>query len=488
MVSSRAKNHVPFANRKIGIFSGSLAVYGPDRMELVNLTRRVEIGANSYLLEAGGKRLVLDCGMHPKERGLAATPDYSLIDPGSVDAIVITHAHQDHIGSLPVLTRVEQSAPVYLTEPTRRIGEIMLHNSVNVMTRQRESDSILDYPLFTHRGVEFSRAMWRSVPVRRQFTLDGERGEGNGTEPTLEYFHAGHILGSAGVMIRAEGRSVFYTGDVNFERQTLMRPAEFPESGVDVLIMESTRGDSPQPEGFSREAEEERFINAVLEAFDRGESVTIPVFALGKTQELLTMFWRMRREGRLPRTPIYVGGLSTKVTTAYDAFCGSGDRGFPDFEILQELAPYVMAGNEIQSFTPKPRCIYALSSGMMTENTLSNIWARKILPDPNQSLFFVGYSDPESPAGRVRAAKHGDRIALDPAVPAVEFRCKVENFNFSAHSAREDLLRYAVALRPSKVLLVHGDPAAIGWMQRSIAERLPNSEVLVPEPGKRTPL
>jgi Cft2 family RNA processing exonuclease len=453
-------------------------------MEFVNLTRRTEIGANSYLLQIGGRNIVLDCGMHPKERGLAATPNYARIPAGTVNAIVITHAHQDHIGSLPVLTRAEQQAPVFLTEGTRRIGEIMLHNSVNVMMRQREDDNVLEYPLFTHRGIEFSRSMWRPAPVRVAFTLDGERGTGDGVEPTLEFYHAGHILGSAGVMIRGEGRTVFYTGDVNFETQTLMRPADFPAEGVDVLIMETTRGDAPLREGYTRENEERRFADAIHAAFERGGSVTIPVFALGKTQEILTMLWNMRQSKELAHTPVYIGGLSTKITGAYDALSHSADRSKAELLLLHEMAPYVLSGNEVHTFPARKHCIFALSSGMMTENTLSNLWVRKILPDPQQSLFFVGYSDPESPAGKVRAAKQGDRIVLDPDLPPVERRCEVESFNFSAHAPRESLLRYAVALRPKKIVLVHGDPPAIAWFRKELAAQLPETEIVVPDPGR----
>jgi Cft2 family RNA processing exonuclease len=452
-------------------------------MEFVNLTRRTEIGANSYLLRIAGRSIVLDCGMHPKERGLSAAPDYAKIEPGSVNAIVITHAHQDHIGSLPLLTRNEQQALVFMTEPTRRIGEIMLHNSVNVMLRQREDEGMMEYPLFTHRSIELSRSMWRPAPARTTFTLDGERGTGDGGEPTLEFWHAGHILGSAGVLIRGEGRTVFYTGDVNFEPQTLMKPADFPTEGVDVLIMETTRGDAPTREGFTREAEERRFAEAILAAFERGGSVTIPVFALGKTQEILTMLWNMRRRGELAQTPVYIGGLSTKITTAYDSLSHSADRGRPELALLQEMAPYVLSGNEVHTFPARSRCIFALSSGMMTERTLSNYWVRKILPDPKQTLFFVGYSDPESPAGRVRAAKPGDRVVLDPELPPVELRCAVESFAFSAHSAREGLLNYALALKPRKILLVHGDPPAVAWFRNELAAKLPGTEVVVPPPG-----
>jgi Cft2 family RNA processing exonuclease len=452
-------------------------------MEFVNLTRRTEIGANSYLLNVAGRSIVLDCGMHPKERGMAATPDYAKIPPGELNAIVITHAHQDHIGSLPVLTRSEQKALVFMTEATKRIGEIMLHNSVNVMVRQREDEGMMEYPLFTHRGIELSRQMWRTAPARVTFTLDGERGVGDGTEPTLEFWHAGHILGSAGVLIRGEGKTVFYTGDVNFETQTLMKPADFPTEGVDVLVMETTRGDAPTKEGFTREGEERRFAAAIQAAFERGGSVSIPVFALGKTQEVLAMLWKMRQRGELAKTPVYIGGLSTKITTAYDSLSHCADRRNPELALLQEMAPYVLSGNEVHTFPARKHCIFALSSGMMTEHTLSNFWVRKILPDPQQTLFFVGYSDPESPAGKVRAAKQGDRVLLDAEMPPVELRCTVENFTFSAHSAREGLLNYALALKPKKILLVHGDPPAVEWFRKELAAKLPGTEIVVPTPG-----
>ena len=457
-------------------------------MEFVSLNREIEIGANSYLIEVDGRRIVLDCGMHPKRRGHAAMPDYSLVSSGPLDAIVVTHAHQDHIGTLPVLTRDQQGTPVFMTEVTQRIGEIMLHNSVNVMTRQREDEGVMDYPLFTHRGVEFSREMWRPVPVRKVFTLEGDKGEGNGTEPTLEFYHAGHILGSVGVMLRGEGRSVFYTGDVNFDRQTLMAPADFPTEGVDVLVMEATRGDSPQRPEWTRADEEERLETAIRAAFERGGSVTIPVFALGKTQEILTMLWEMRRRLSRDVIPIYIGGLSTKITTAYDAFAHSPDRTRPQLQLLNEVAPYVLSGNEVHTFSPRRNCIFALSSGMMTEHTLSNYWVRKILPDANQSLFFVGYSDPESPAGKVRAAKPGDLVELDPELPPVELRCHIEEFNFSAHASRESLLDYAVRLRPRKILLVHGDPPAVAWFERELSARLPETDVIIPHPGRPVPI
>ncbi len=422
--------------------------------------------------------------MHPKREGLAGTPNFQLIPDGGVNSIIVTHAHQDHIGTLPFLTRREPKAKVLMTEPTTRIADVMLHNSVNVMLRQKEEHEIQNYPLFTHRGVEFSRQSWHPCVIGRRYDLGGERNN----EVTCEFFHSGHILGAAGVMIRAEGKTVFYTGDVNFENQTLIRGAIFPENSVDVLVMETTRGDSPTPVGYTRANEEERLIRAIRDAFGRGGSVTIPVFALGKTQELLAMFWRMRLRGLLAPVPIYIGGLSTKLSGLYDAMSHDPQRAHSEMQLLQELAPYVLSGNEVHSISPRKKCIFALSSGMMTENTLSNIFARRVLGDANQSLFFVGYSDPESPAGRVRAAHHGDEVVLDAKLPPVKLRCHMEEFNFSAHASRESLLKYAIALRPKKIILVHGDRAAIDWFQLKLYRELPETEVIIPEPGKGTEL
>ncbi len=176
-----------------------------------------------------------------------------------VDALLLSHAHLDHIGSLPVLMRQQPRARIFMTEPTAAIGEALLHNSVNVMTREREEVGVI-YPLFTHRETDRATDRWQHCPLGQPFTVDGERSPSRpDDELSFEYCEAGHVLGAAGILLRAEGRTVFYTGDVNFDQQTLLAGAVFPESGIDVLIIETTRGDSPLPEGYTREAEERAF-------------------------------------------------------------------------------------------------------------------------------------------------------------------------------------------------------------------------------------
>lgn len=454
-------------------------------MKFINLTRQTEIGANCYYLESGEQRFILDSGMHPKpQEGDDALPNFALLGGREVDAILISHAHQDHIGTLPVLMRRQPQARVFMTEATTEIGTALLHNSVNVMTRQREELGTALYPLFTHKETDRAVDAWRSCRFRQTITLAGDRArQGKECGVTFEFVDAGHVLGSAGIVLRAEGRTFFYTGDVNFDDQTIAQGAIFPEGGVDVLIIECTRGDHPLPEGFTRAAEERRLAEAITRAFERGGCILMPVFALGKTQEALAMIYRFRREKLLGDFPVYIGGLSTKMTEIYDRFALTSRRNFPRLQLLEEVQPFVLNGQTIADAPAKPGRIYALSSGMMTPKTLSNTFARRVLEDPKHSIFFVGFADPASPAGVLRAAKPGDLVSLDPDEPPQQWRCNIETFQFSAHASRESLIAYVKKLAPKKVLLVHGDPPAVEWIRAQAAGALPDSEVIVPTPG-----
>ena len=456
-------------------------------MKFINLTRRTEIGANSYYLEIGGHRLVLDCGMHPKEAGEAALPNFKPIAPpgrGQLDAIIISHAHQDHIGTLPVLMRRQPNARVFMTETTAEIGDALLHNSVNVMTRQREELGAVLYPLFTHREADRASEHWHLCPLRQPMSISGERVSARDTDAlSFEFFDAGHVLGSAGILLRAEGRTIFYTGDVNFDDQTIMPAASFPEEKIDILIMESTRGDHAKPANWTRAGEERRLAGAIDGAFQRGACVLIPVFALGKTQELLAMLYKFRREQLLRDFPVYIGGLSSKMTDIYDRRAAMSRRQLPRLQLMDVVAPFILNGDTIHDTPARAGRIYALSSGMMTPKTLSNIFARRVIDNPQHSIFFVGYAAPESPAGVLRDAPDGGEVILDPAEPAQRVRCSRKQFQFSAHASREDLIDYATKLSPKKIVLVHGDPPAVEWIRATLSASLPGTEVIVPTPG-----
>ena len=195
------------------------------------------------------------------------------------------------------------------------------------------------------------------------------------------------------------------------------------------------------------------------------------------------MLCKFRRAGILGEFPVYIGGLSSKMTETYDRRSGMSRRQLARVQLLPEVAPFVLNGQTIRETAPRPGRIFALSSGMMTPKTLSNIFAHRIVEDPRHSVFFVGYADPMSPAGILRDAADGAEITLDPDEPPRRVNCRREQFQFSAHASRESLVEYAVKVSPGKIVLVHGDPPAVEWMRATLSERLPGTPVIVPPPG-----
>jgi Cft2 family RNA processing exonuclease len=445
-----------------------------------SLCRHAGIGANSYLLETRDVRVVLDAGMHPKHEGMEAVPHYEFIEEGTLDSVIVTHSHLDHVGTLPVLLEDHPEAKVFMTPETAELASAMLHNSVNVMQAKRLEHGITEYPLFDHRELDRITATFEARGIERPFNLD--------LEGTLRAtFHdAGHILGSVGVTIESAEKRVMYTGDVNFEQSTIQKGALFPEDHVDALIVETTRGAQARAAGYDRTNEENEFAEAISRVLARKGSVLVPVFAMGKTQEVLAMLHRFKSEGRVPNhAPVYIGGLSTKMTHVYDRFSDVSRRHLPGFRFLKDME---IEGSDRKRKGPIPfgtGCIYALSSGMMSENTVSNIFARQgLLENKRNGLFFVGYCDPETPGGKIRAAKSGEIIQLDAEHGGVPLNCEMRVFDFSGHSTRDDIADYAVKIRPKKIFLVHGDDDAVAWFQKELQQRLPDSQIIVPIPGE----
>ena len=453
-------------------------------MLFTNLTRGNEIGANSYLLDFGDDgRIVLDAGMHPRGEGIEGLPMLEKLRFDSVGTILVSHAHHDHTGSLPLLMREQPGARVFLSEATYYLAEPLLHNSVQVMLRQKEEHGIAEYPLFTHRELDQLMKVWQACGLNRPWSLRGYPDPES--EPlTFDFHDAGHILGSVGTAIRHRGRTIFYAGDVNFTDQTIMRAAEFPRQDIDTLIIETTRGAQPRPPNFSREDAVERLAVALEETFAKGGAALMPVFAMGKTQELLAQLNFLQKMRRIPQTPIYIGGLGRTFCDIYDRLAARTRRKYPRLQLLDDIQPQVMDGRRARDFSPKKGHIYLISSGMMTEHTLSNIFAQEFLAHDRHSIFFVGYCDPDSPAGKLRATKRGDSVTLNAASGPQPVRCRVEHFDFTAHAQREDLLSYILDVKPRVCLLVHGDKAALEWFQQELAAQAPGMKVIIPPPGE----
>jgi Cft2 family RNA processing exonuclease len=448
-------------------------------MRFRNLTRRREIGANSYLLERGEDRVVLDAGMHPKQVGFDALPDFGPLPHDSANALIITHAHHDHIGALPVLMTKQPTSPVFMTEQTGEIMSGMLHNSVNVMTSQRMEKGINEYPLFTHKELDENRAQYIYRDLERPFEIPD-------TDWAVTFHDAGHILGSTGVMVKEAGSTFFYTGDVNFEAQTICMAADFPTEGIDVLAIETTRGTYARPADYTRKAEKERLAALIRDTFDANGSVLIPVFALGKTQEVMLMLHELHEEGLIPQMPLQIGGLGTKVTVLYDHYTDRSRRNYRGLRLLEDVKMLVQPEKRgrrsgPRQFNYQPRTIYCLSSGMMTEGTTSNQFAWRFLDNPRNAIAFVGYTDPESPGYKVRNAKSGEKIKLSADLPPVEAHARIESFDLSAHATREQIAEYVEKVKPKKLLLVHGEVESQAWFTTRFAETLSSTEIILPD-------
>src|SRR5881296_544576 len=225
-------------------------------MRILNLNPDTAIGASAWFVEIDGHRLLMDAGTHPKREGRQGLPLYRLIAQEELDAIAVSHCHHDHVGSLPIAIRHFPRAHVLLTELSYFLVERVLHNSVNVMKRQREEMGIKEYPLYSHDEVDEIAPLFQGYKFNREIEWAAyHKSRAGFASPTLEFYDAGHALGSAGIMVRGKTQTLFYTGDVSFGDQTILKGARFEDVQADVLIMETTRGGVALRRGFTREAE-----------------------------------------------------------------------------------------------------------------------------------------------------------------------------------------------------------------------------------------
>src|SRR4051794_38404666 len=208
-------------------------------MRIINLNPDSDIGASAWFVEIEGHRLLMDAGIHPKREGHDALPRFDLIKNEELDAIAISHCHHDHVGSLPVALRYFPKAQVLMSELSYFLVERVLHNSVNVMMRQRDELGIREYPLYTHDEVDDIAYLFEGFKYNREVPwASPDRRESEFPSPTLEFYDAGHALGSAGIMVRGQKETLFYSGDVCFHDQTILRAARFEDVQADVLILE----------------------------------------------------------------------------------------------------------------------------------------------------------------------------------------------------------------------------------------------------------
>jgi Cft2 family RNA processing exonuclease len=453
-------------------------------MRIVNLNPRSDIGASAWFVELDGFRLLMDAGMHPKLDGRAALPLYSEVEREDLDAIAITHCHHDHVGSVPVAMSYFPKTSVLMTKVSYFLLGRVLHNSVNVMLRQRDEQGIKEYPLYSHDQVEGNETQFQGFKCNRPIEWGAlQKARAGLRSPDLEFLDAGHAPGSAGIFLRGKSQTLFYTGDVCFHDQTLLRAAQFGGVQADILIMETTRGDRLAQPGFTRQAEIDRLTEAIQRVLARRGCVLIPAFALGRTQEILALLALLMDAGRIPRQPIYIGGLGRVFTEIHDQKSHLADRQHPDLKLTRDLQLMVLEKEQLQNLKLTGGRLFVLTAGMLTEGTPAHDLALRMMGDERQAILFVGYADPATPGGRLKASKPGEPFVFSAAAGEVTRHCEMHDFNLTAHANREALLDFVGQVSPRTVLLGHGELPARLWFEEQIRARHPKIKIIQPAPG-----
>ncbi len=454
------------------------------------------ISASCHFLLIEGTGIVLDAGVDPEAEGEASLPDFDRIHRRSdwyVDHALITHAHHDHIGSLPVLIQHFPHAMVHMTFATRELADFVLPASARLQKRKLREGSISHAPLFSEEEVDVYSYLYLAHELEKPFDVTGLRGA---TPVKASFYSAGHILGSAGVLLEFQedgaDRSVFYTSDTNLQSQTILPGADYPEGPIDCLILESTLGADEDAEQATRRMEEERFAESLRIILERGGSALVPVFAMGRAQETLAIIDRYKGRGVIPAdVPIYTAGGLRAVSDIYDKLRFTTprlDAGFQVYGVEQRRLP--RSTTALSNLLEEPG-IYLVSSGMMFERTLSNKIAQLIVEDEKSGILLVGFAREDSPADRLLRAYEeapGTPAVIDDEIGPQPVRASVERFRLSSHSHRRDLLGLVERLAPRQVVLVHGDTDARAWMADNIRKSYPEITVHVPSRGEEVEL
>ena len=402
-----------------------------------------EVGRAAIAVEYMGRVSLLDYGVNFDENDNPVMPLH--IQPSKIDAIVLTHAHLDHIGGAPLLY-ASLRPRAYATRLTREAARLMLEDFLKL------SGYYLDFEI---TEVNNLLASIEDVKPGTQVSVG---------DFDLEFLSAGHIPGSLSVKVNTPEGSVLYTGDVNNIDSKLVKGADFTGVHADVLIIESTYGNADHP---PRESVEKRFIDSVKEVLDQNGTVLVPAFSMGRGQEIISILI----ENDI--YPVYVDGMIRQATDIMIE-----NRGFLRNPELLERARdeyrFVRGWQDRRRAWKNPGVIVA-SAGMLKGGP-SRYYLRKIHDNPKNAVFLVSYQGENTP-GRMILEKG----CFDEGGPQVKAR--VEWFDFSSHAGASGLLEIVRSIRELKtVIIVHGEPKA----QEALAKRIEDEigiKPVIPENG-----
>ncbi len=448
-------------------------------MQITDLNSEQDIGANCLLAEIGPFRILFDCGMHPKKTGLDALPRINLVRDLSVDFVVLSHCHLDHVGALPVFLREHPRTRVLCSAASRIVATRILRNSVGVMMRQREEQHINEYPLYTYSELDRVEVALTALPLGVPKTFHE-----NDDEITFTFFPAGHVAGAVGCLITYRHRKIFFTGDVCFHAQETVAGAAFPQEKIDTLIMETTRGATEPDDSASREGEVSRLVEDVAGTLSSGGSVLVPAFAFGRMQEMIHIFHRAKTEGRIPMDiPVFCTGLGLDLADYFDTMARkTGDVHFHR-SLMKDLGVQALRSWEEPGTDVPVQGIYLLSSGMLVEHTPAWYIAANMLGHARNLVAFVGYCDPGTPGGRLLTRTNVDELRFADLNFISRVLATVSQYNLSGHTSRERMMEFVYSVEPRIAVFTHGDPPARQWFEEEFAIELPKTKTVNLSPG-----
>lgn len=423
-----------------------------------------EVTGSNYFLESGGTNILVDCGLHQGSH-YAERKNFEKFpyDPRTIAAVFITHSHLDHIGRLPSLVRNGFKGKIYSTAATKDFAELMLLDSEHILGREAEREH--RKPLYTTEDVMQLRQHWEGLRYHEQLAVGPF---------TVELYDAGHILGSAIVKVRAEGKTVVFSGDLGNSPAPIIRPTEQIDA-ADYCLVESTYGDRVHEGADKRKEQLEDVIEDMVK---RGGTLMIPTFAMERTQELLYHLHQLFDEGRVPRVPVFIDSpLAIKLTAIYKKYesyfntetreiARSGDDilNFPGLRLTLTTEQ----SKEINGIPP-PKIVIA-GSGMSNGGRILHHEMR-YLPDQKSTILFVGYQAKGSLGREIMDGAQTVRI-FGEMVPV---RCKkVDIPGYSAHADQPRLLLWLMPMRRTlkKVFVVQGEEESSAALARKIVDDL----------------
>ena len=440
-----------------------------------------EVGASCTLVEIEDQRILVDAGIRMNVPQNKKLPNFSVLDDvGMPDEVLITHAHTDHTGALPVLVNsLPESVKVSCTPATKAIAKVLLEDSAKLMAQRKEQSG--DLPLYSPGDVAVALGRMVGVPWLETVSIcDGAL--------TATWIPAGHILGAAMIYIEGKRESILMTGDVSVANQLTIPGLVVSQCRPDVMVMESTYGNRPHADRAQQEA---AFVQDVAEVIEAGGKVLIPAFAVGRSQEVILILKCAMQRKQIPEFPVYVDGMVQKVNDVYSAF---EEDLAPAVRRKAERGEDIFYSGTVQSVTceakrnsvssGKPCCIVA-SSGMLIGGR-SSFYAEKLAGDPKNLIAITGYQAKGTPGCKLEALANGgesDEQVWQLNGESVCVKCQVERYSLSAHADRDELIGLVEKVQPHKLFLVHGDKDARRKLSRSVQKTSPNVGVKLPKNG-----